>query len=333
MVSCILHDLANAKGRLQGGIGWNCRGWGWAAEQIVGMNVVTAEGIAVYCSKEANPDLFWCARGSGPGFFAIVTEFHLQTKPLPAGMLTSTYVWDIAEYDVVMSWIIETSRIADPNIEISAVSFYPDPTKPLCSQRIQLAVSMLTFSASVAQGLASLALFANTPPRKDKALSVHEFVTTSLPEEFRRESEAFPEKHRYCVDNAWIHSHLPTKQVVDAMRDIFTTLPSAESSAMYFNMAPEPRISEMAVSLQTEHWLTVTCAWKEYKDDIECQDWLQQRFKDVDEVSPGLYIGDSDFQVRRASFLGQGKRAKLESIRQLWDPRGVFCSYLGLDNE
>ena len=51
---------------LQGGMGWNCRGWGWAAESIEAIQVVTADGEIAWCDKAANADLFWAARGSGP---------------------------------------------------------------------------------------------------------------------------------------------------------------------------------------------------------------------------------------------------------------------------
>lgn len=52
---------------LQGGMGWNCKNWGWACESIVGIDVVTADAREIYCSESENADLFWAARGSGPG--------------------------------------------------------------------------------------------------------------------------------------------------------------------------------------------------------------------------------------------------------------------------
>lgn len=54
---------------LQGGMGWNCKNWGWACESIVGLDAVTADGREVFCSRGENADLFWAARGSGPGEF------------------------------------------------------------------------------------------------------------------------------------------------------------------------------------------------------------------------------------------------------------------------
>lgn len=48
---------------LQGGMGWNCKNWGWACESVVGIDVVTAEGREVHASSVENADLFWAAKG------------------------------------------------------------------------------------------------------------------------------------------------------------------------------------------------------------------------------------------------------------------------------
>lgn len=60
---------------LQGGMGWNCKNWGWACESIVGIEAVTADAREVYCSRSENADLFWAARGSGPGEFFLAFLF------------------------------------------------------------------------------------------------------------------------------------------------------------------------------------------------------------------------------------------------------------------
>jgi FAD/FMN-containing dehydrogenase len=54
--------------RLQGGVGMGFRGWGYAAEQIASIDVVTADGELVTADEQSNSDLFWAARGAGPGF-------------------------------------------------------------------------------------------------------------------------------------------------------------------------------------------------------------------------------------------------------------------------
>lgn len=52
---------------LQGGMGWNCKNWGWACEQIAAMDVVTAAGETLRIDEQNHADLFWAARGAGPG--------------------------------------------------------------------------------------------------------------------------------------------------------------------------------------------------------------------------------------------------------------------------
>src|SRR5271169_696153 len=53
---------------LQGGIGMGFRGWGYAAEQVVAIDVVTADGELLRADERKNSDLLWAARGAGPGF-------------------------------------------------------------------------------------------------------------------------------------------------------------------------------------------------------------------------------------------------------------------------
>ena len=52
---------------LQGGQGWNGRAKGWACESVVAVDVVTADGELVRADAEQNADLYWAARGAGPG--------------------------------------------------------------------------------------------------------------------------------------------------------------------------------------------------------------------------------------------------------------------------
>jgi FAD/FMN-containing dehydrogenase len=106
-------------------MGWNCKNWGWACESVVGVDVVTAEGSELHASSVENADLFWAARGAGPGelhsvpydevvlmrrtgFPAIITRFYLLTRPL-LEMYQSLYVFPISEYKRVLQWVIDVS--------------------------------------------------------------------------------------------------------------------------------------------------------------------------------------------------------------------------------
>ncbi|HEX6400528.1 MAG TPA: FAD-binding oxidoreductase [Actinomycetota bacterium] len=66
---------------LGGGIGYLARGAGLSCDNLVGAEVVTAEGEIVMATEEENGDLFWALRGGG-GNFGVVTELRYRLHPV-----------------------------------------------------------------------------------------------------------------------------------------------------------------------------------------------------------------------------------------------------------
>jgi FAD/FMN-containing dehydrogenase len=66
---------------LGGGIGYLTRGFGLSLDNLLSVDVVTAEGRFVVASAQDNEDLFWALRGGG-GNFGVVTSFEYQLHPV-----------------------------------------------------------------------------------------------------------------------------------------------------------------------------------------------------------------------------------------------------------
>jgi FAD/FMN-containing dehydrogenase len=66
---------------LGGGLGWLMGKHGLACDNLLSVDIVTADGRLLTASSQENPDLFWGVRG-GSGNFGVVTSLEYQLHPL-----------------------------------------------------------------------------------------------------------------------------------------------------------------------------------------------------------------------------------------------------------
>ncbi len=90
--ACQPYGLATTGGRasttgvggfvLGGGTGWVDRKFGLAVDNLLGVELVTADGLVLEATAEENPELFWALHGGG-GNFGIATALTLRLHELP----------------------------------------------------------------------------------------------------------------------------------------------------------------------------------------------------------------------------------------------------------
>ena len=81
---------------LGGGFGWLARLHGLAADNLLAVDLVTAEGELITASEESHPDLFWGLRG-GSGNFGIATSFLFRLHALPDPILFGPTVFRLED--------------------------------------------------------------------------------------------------------------------------------------------------------------------------------------------------------------------------------------------
>ncbi|WP_205872927.1 FAD-binding oxidoreductase [Mycobacterium camsae] len=309
---------------LQGGYGWNSRIYGPACESVTALDVITADGEEVHCDAENHPELYWAARGAGPGFFGVVTSFYLKLYPRPAVCGTSAYLYPFELADEVFSWARSVSAEVDPRVELQAVASRGEPAMGIDQPVISFASPAFADSEEEAQQ--ALALFA-TCPVADQALVKIPYMPTDLPSWYDIAMSHYLADHHYAVDNMWTSA--PAEDLLPGIRTILETLPPHPSHFLWLNWGPCPPRQDMAYSIEADIYLALYGSWKDPADNAKYGDWARSNMAAMSHLATGIQLADENLGQRPARFATDEAMARLDKARAAYDPDGLFNSWMG----
>jgi FAD/FMN-containing dehydrogenase len=154
---------------LGGGIGWLMRTHGLTCDNLLSVDLVTADGRLLMVSEEEHPDLFWGIRGGG-GNFGIATSFEFQLHPVGPAVLAGVVLHPAEQAREVLRFYRDFADTA-PDELTTIVTLRYAPRLPFIPERLHGApvVSIgVCYAGPVAEGervLAALRAFG--PPAVD----------------------------------------------------------------------------------------------------------------------------------------------------------------------
>ena len=309
---------------LQGGYGWNSRVLGPACESVIGLDVVTADGEQIHCDADTHADLYWAARGSGPGFFGVVTAFHLRVYPRPAVCGSSLYVYPIDLADEVFGWARAISADVDRRVEFQMVTSRSVPGAGLDSPGIVMASPV--FADSEAEAAEAVALL-DTCPVRDRAIVAVPYAPADLATWYEAVMSNYPTGYRYATDNMWTSA--TADDLLPGIRRIIETMPPHPSHFLWLNWGPSPARQDMAYSLEDDIYLALYTVWQDPTDDEKYSDWARSNMAAMSHLASGIQLADENLGLRPFRFATDDSMTRLDAIRAQYDPHGRFHSWMG----
>ncbi len=100
----VVSDTGVAGLTLGGGTGWVSGKYGLTVDNLISVNIVTAEGKYIKASETENPDLFWGLKGGG-GNFGVATSFEYRLQDLgPVVMRCAVMYAEEDAQEILSSW-------------------------------------------------------------------------------------------------------------------------------------------------------------------------------------------------------------------------------------
>ena len=302
---------------LQGGYGWNGRKTGIACQSIIGYDMVTPDGEFIHASPSENADLYWAARGSGGGFFGVVTCFYLKLFPLPKYRAIIAHDFYMKHLETVYNWAYEVG----PSIP-KAVEFQMIMSNKMLNLFGPGIEALAPIFADTRDEFEEAMAFMKNSPIKKHALIATPALDPGIDALYRGTMMHYPENQYWGVDNMWTHA--PLDDLMPFVKEIARTLPPAPSHFLWLNWHPGSIEQDMAYSKEDNIYLALYATWKSAADTAKYGDWAAHMMQKMDHLSTGIQLADEGLHKRTAPFLTDQNLQRLQDIRAQRDPQGIF---------
>jgi FAD/FMN-containing dehydrogenase len=308
-----------------GGYGPLTSRYGLALDNLLGAEVVLADGRLVHCNDRENPDLFWAIRGGG-GNFGVIISMRVRLHPI-GRILAGVILFPWSQAESVLGGYAEI--IADAPDELSV--FGGVVSTPDGNPVVSLA-PMWSGEASGGEKLI-LKLRQLGTPVVDKVgpISYLDWLTMF--------EAGAPVGRHYAAQSrslAWLTPEvIPTLVAGGQQR----SSPFSVIILHDFRGAPtQAPLAATAFGVRKEHFMVdIIAAWEPtaWDDGENHREWARTLSENLaPHALPGGYpnmLGPDDYeQTAHAYGVNSGR---LQQLKRLFDPDGVFTSTISLPLE
>jgi len=310
---------------LGGGFGYLTRRWGWTSDNVLGMNVVTADARLVRASSDENADLFWGLRGGG-GNFGVVTGIDYALYPVGPEVVGGVVAWPAGEAPKVLELYRTLAEKAPPELTLVAL-MRPAPPAP-----------WLPKDWHGKPIIALLACCSGRPEDGEKLVAPIKSFGKPIGDVLVRRPYAQmqslldatqPKGRRYYWKSEYLSRIEPAlceKAIEHAAR-----IRSPHSAVILFQIAGALNRLEEGHSpvgnRDARYVLNITSAWEKADEDRANIEWTRRAWEDMKRFSTGgtyvNFLTEDESAERIATALGKGL-GRLAGVKAKWDPGNMF---------
>jgi FAD/FMN-containing dehydrogenase len=311
---------------LGGGIGWLMRKHGLTVDNLLAVDLVTADGERLRVSEDEHPDLFWALRGGG-GNFGVVTSFEFRLHSVGPTVLAGPILWDASDAREVLRFYRDFVRDAPDELG-TVVRFGAAPPLPVIPEDLHWRPVVMVGACHVG-------------PIEDAEVLLRPLRAYGRPLLDLIAPTAYV-NHQSALDSTVVHgwnyywksTHLPElgDELIDVIAEHAFSCSSPRSYVAMFHLkGAVSRVAEGGTAFgnrQASHAITLDAVWRP-GDDYGDRDtaWTRGFFADLGRFREGVYVnflgGDEDpGRVREA--YGDSVYDRLSGVKAKYDPDNVF---------